>query len=138
MDVFVGVSIGDYKLMRNNGDGIFIDVIVGFGVEGMIVIGIENVIYDFNNDGNLDIVFNGNIFIGNGDFIFVLVNNFLLDNNGVFGDLNNDGYIDSFLEGNIYMNNGGLNYWLIINIIGVESNINGLGVCVEIESVLGI
>jgi hypothetical protein len=137
MDVFVGASTGDHKLMRNNGDGTFTDVTAGSGAEGMTDTGIENATHDFNNDGYPDIASNGNILIGNGDLTFALVNDLLPDNNGSFADLNNDGFLDCFSEGNIFMNNANSNHWLTINTIGVESNINGLGARVEIESASG-
>ena len=51
---FVGASSGSHKLMRNNSDGSFTDVTTGAGVSGAIN-GHENVSYDIDNDGYLDI-----------------------------------------------------------------------------------
>lgn len=134
MDVFVGASTGAHKLMSNNGDGTFTDVTAGSGVEAMGDTGIENATHDFNNDGFADIASNGNLLLGNGDMTFTLYNSILPSNNGSFGDLNNDGFIDSFTGGTIYMNDANANNWLTINTVGVESNINGLGARVEIET----
>ena len=59
--------------------------------------------------------------------------------NGPVGDLNNDGYLDvvSPFGGQVYFNQSEGNNYLKINPIGVESNKNGLGARVTIESSMG-
>lgn len=137
MDVFVGASSGTHKLMRNDIDtsGTFTEVTNSSGVLALTATGIENVTYDFNNDGNLDIASNGNILFGNGDLTFSSNIN-IVPNGGSFGDLNNDGFIDAF-GGTIYMNDTNANNWITINTIGTVSNINGIGARIVLETSSG-
>ncbi|KRO67172.1 MAG: hypothetical protein ABR84_00740 [Cryomorphaceae bacterium BACL21 MAG-121220-bin10] len=138
MDVFVGNSVDpEHKLMTNNGDGTFTNVTAGSGVEDLTTTGIENCAYDFDNDGYIDIVSNGNIFFNNGDMTFTLETDLLPSNNGAFGDLNNDGFVDSFTGSTIFKNNGNTNHYLTINTVGVQSNRNGIGARVSLTSGLG-
>lgn len=138
MDVYVGASStsnGDSKLMRNNGDGTFTDVTAGSGVLAA-QLGIENAPADFDNDGNVDILSNGDILFGNGDLTFA---NFSTNvpPSGAIGDANNDGFLDVFRNGNIYINNTNSNNWIKINTVGTMSNINGIGARVEIVTPSG-
>ena len=137
MDVFVGASSGTHKLMRNDIDtsGMFTEVTTGSGILTLTDTGIENVPYDFDNDGNLDVASNGNILFGNGDMTFS-VNENIIPNGGSFGDLNNDGFIDAF-GGSIYMNDTNTNNWITINTIGTTSNINGIGARIVLETSSG-
>ncbi|WP_299519735.1 FG-GAP-like repeat-containing protein [Winogradskyella sp.] len=138
MDVYVGASNttnGDSKLMRNNGDGTFTDVTSGSGVLAA-QLGIENAPADFDNDGYLDILSNGDILFGNGDLTFTNYS----DNvppTGAIGDANNDGFLDVFRSGQIYINDTNSNNWVKINTVGVVSNINAIGARVEIETPSG-
>lgn len=139
LDIFIGSSDGSFthKLNRNNGDGTFTDISAFTGINELTITGIENCSYDFNNDGYIDILSNGNILLNNGDFTFTLIPYALPNNNGSLGDLNNDGFIDCFTGGTVYYNDANENHWLTINTIGVESNINGIGARVAITSELG-
>jgi len=138
MDVFVGASSGTHKLMRNNGDSSFTDVTSGAGVSGAPN-GHENVSYDIDNDGYLDILCNGTIMYGKGDLTFEDADNGQIDyKNGSFGDLNNDGFIDAYYNGNIYWNLTTDNNWIKINTIGTASNIDGIGARVEIYTDSGV
>ena len=139
MDVYVGASStsnGDSKLMQNNGDGTFTDVTAGSGVLAASL-GIENAPADFDNDGFVDILSNGDILFNNGDFTFT---NYSanMPPSGAIGDTNNDGFLDVFKNGNIYLNNTNTNNWLKINTVGTISNINGIGARVEIQTPSGI
>jgi hypothetical protein len=134
MDVFVGASSGAHKLMRNNGNGSFDDVTSGAGVSSPAN-GFENVSYDIDNDGFLDIVSNGSILYGKGDLTFEDADANQLDyKNGSFGDLNSDGFIDAYYNGNIYWNLTTPNNWITINTVGVVSNIDGIGARVELTT----
>ncbi|GAA0736876.1 FG-GAP-like repeat-containing protein [Gaetbulibacter jejuensis] len=134
MDVFVGASSGSHKLMRNNGNGTFTDVTSGAGVSTAPT-GHENVSYDFDNDGFLDIACNGTIMYGKGDLTFEDIDNAQLSYaNGSFGDLNNDGFIDAYYNETIYWNNTTPNNWITINTVGTVSNIHGIGARVEIHT----
>ncbi|MDC7994938.1 FG-GAP-like repeat-containing protein [Altibacter sp. HG106] len=141
MDIWIGASTttdGFHRLMQNNGDGTFTDVIESSGLMGFSATGIENCPGDFNNDGNLDVLSNGNILLGNGDMTFTVESNVLSSSNGAVGDLNNDGFLDAFIGGSIYYNVGNSNNWIAINTVGVESNIHGIGARVEIETDSGV
>lgn len=133
MDVYVGASSlfsGDSTLMRNNGDGTFTDITAGSGVLDA-QLGIENAPADFDNDGYVDILTNGNILFNNGDFTFSnFPNN--MPPSGAIGDANNDGFLDVFKSGTIHLNNTNANNWIKINTVGTDSNINGIGARVEI------
>ncbi len=138
MDVYVGASSdsnGDSKLMRNNGDGTFTNVTSGSGVLADNM-GIENAPADFDNDGFVDILTNGNILFNNGDLTFT---NFStnMPASGAIGDANNDGFMDVFDNGTIYINNTNSNNWLAINTVGTVSNLNGIGARVEITTASG-
>ncbi|NRD22261.1 VCBS repeat-containing protein [Winogradskyella litoriviva] len=138
MDVYVGASTtsnGPSKLMQNNGDGTFTDVTFGSGVD-LAALGIENAPADFDNDGYIDILSNGDILFNNGDFTFT---NFStnMPPSGAIGDTNNDGFLDIFRNRNIYLNNANTNHWIKINTIGTSSNINGIGARIEIETSTG-
>jgi hypothetical protein len=138
MDVFVGASSGSHKLMRNNGDGSFTDVTTGAGVSGAPT-GHENVSYDIDNDGYLDILCNGTILYGKGDLTFEDADNAQINyKNGSLGDLNNDGFIDAYFGGNIYWNLTTNNNWIKINTVGTASNIDGIGARVEIYTDSGV
>lgn len=139
MDGYIGASNttnGDSKLMRNNGDGTFTDVTAGSGVLAA-QLGIENAPADFDNDGNLDILSNGDILFGNGDLTFTNYSN-NMPPTGAIGDANNDGFLDIFRSGNLYINNTNSNNWIKINTVGTASNINGIGARVEIQTPAGI
>ncbi|WP_157811578.1 FG-GAP-like repeat-containing protein [Lacinutrix sp. Bg11-31] len=139
MDVFVGSSDPNdpHKLMRNdmNTIGTFTNVSVGSGSVNATTFNHENVAYDFDNDGFLDIASNGDILFGNGDLTFAVFDD-LVPDDGSFGDLNNDGFIDAF-GGDIVMNNTNSNNWIVINTNGTSSNIDGIGARVELTTALG-
>ncbi|WP_255572895.1 FG-GAP-like repeat-containing protein [Hanstruepera marina] len=143
MDLFVGASSGTHKLMRNdvNTAGNFTDVTASSNVLDLTTTGHENLAFDFDNDGNLDIVSNGNLLFGNGDLTFTSYENIFPYVNGSFGDLNNDGFIDAVTQGStgtIYFNNTVTNNWIKIHTKGTLSNINGIGARVEIHTSSGI
>ncbi|MFT6996997.1 MAG: hypothetical protein ACJAQ4_000742 [Cryomorphaceae bacterium] len=129
MDVFVGASSfsdGSHKMMVNNGDGTFSDMTVGTGLESLGGTSIEWVTHDFDNDGYLDIMGGaGNILKNNGDMSFAITNVDFF--NGPVGDLNNDGFLDVVSNSQIQYNDANENNYLVVNTIGTESNLNGIG-----------
>jgi hypothetical protein len=139
MDVFVGASSfndGHHKLMHNNGDGTFSDVSAGSGFEEINSTSRENVTYDFDNDGYLDIYGAGGvIMINNGDMTFT--DSQVLIPNSPVGDLNDDGFVDIVHNNTIHLNDGNENNWIKIGVIGNESNRNGIGARIEVYSELG-
>lgn len=140
MDAFVGAnsfSDGGHKLMLNNGDGTFTDVTSGSGLSTYTNSGRENVAHDFDNDGFIDIASNGDILLNNGDMTFTVYTDLLPNSNGSFGDLNNDGFMDAFYADNLYLNNINSNNWLKVVTVGTNSNLNGIGARVEIQTAAG-
>lgn len=137
MDVFIGASSfsdGGHKMMQNNGDGTFTDITATMGPDiSSLGTDIENVPADFNNDGYIDILTNGNIMGNNGDGTFTRYTS-SIPANGAIGDLNNDGYLDVFNANNLHLNNGGVNNYLKIRLVGTQSNINGIGARIEVNS----
>ena len=138
MDVYVGASSGGvHTLMRNDG-GVFTDISAGSGVDLLTFTSVETVTYDFDNDGNLDLVSGNNIMFGDGNMNFTLHTE-VFPGTGAYGDVNNDGYIDAFNSGNIYINNKETNNnWIKIHTVGTTSNANGIGARVEIHTDSGI
>lgn len=138
MDGWIGASTfnsGFHRLMRNNGNGTFTDVINASGLTGFNVTDIENQTYDFDNDGNADIVSGGRILYGNGDLTFSVSSTNI--GNGGFGDVNGDGFIDALAFGQLIVNNGNNNNWLKINTVGIQSNLSGIGARVELTTASG-
>jgi ASPIC and UnbV/FG-GAP-like repeat/Secretion system C-terminal sorting domain len=139
MDVVIGASSftsGGHKVYRNDGVDGFTEISAGSGWDVYNGTGIEYCPGDFNNDGWVDVLASGNtIFLNNGDWTFSP--NPVGFNNGPIGDLNGDGYLDILNGTTAQMNQGGLYKHLIIRTIGVESNKNGLGARITVESDLG-
>ncbi len=136
MDALIGANSfadGGHKLMKNNGDGTFSDITAGSGWETDNFSGIEYISFDFDNDGFADIMGGGShIYMNNGDFTFYEFNSGVPI--GAVGDLNNDGFLDIQSGGNVYFNTGNDNNWIKINLLGVASNVNGIGARVEVYS----
>jgi hypothetical protein len=136
MDVVVGASSsinGNHKVMRNNGDGTFTDITVGSGFDTFPSNGIEWAPADFNNDGLVDVIGAGStIMVNLGDFTFG--QNAVTFGVGPMGDLNNDGFLDVVAGSTIHLGVPNENNFLVINTIGTESNKNGIGARVTVES----
>lgn len=132
MDCWVGASSGSHKMMQNNGDGTFSDITASTGLASFSTTGIENTPHDFDNDGYIDILSNGNILFNNGDGTFT-VNSSGMPPSGAVGDLNDDGFLDVF-NGSLYYNDTNSNNWLKIVTIGTQSNLNGIGARIELNS----
>jgi hypothetical protein len=133
MDCFVGSSLSseDHKLMQND-NGVFTDITTSAGLDSFSDYGHENQPFDFNNDGYVDIYSNGNILINDGDGTFTIFSSGI-PQEGAVGDLNDDGFLDVF-NSQIYYNDGNANNWLKVNLIGTDSNINGIGARIEVSS----
>lgn len=140
-DAYIGASTfadGGHKMMINNGDGTFTDQVIGTNMENFNYGGLENVSYDFDNDGWPDIMGdanNGYIFFNNGDMTFSRMT--LGFAGGAVGDLDNNGFLDIYKDGKILYNQGNDNNWLKVVTIGTESNTNGIGARIELTSELG-
>lgn len=143
MDVIVGVNSGSdgyTKVKKNNGDGTFSNVTPGSGYDTDTALGREYVAQDFDNDGFLDVLGSGNtIMFGDGNFHFTPNPNTypLSAYDRPIGDLNNDGFLDIQNGSTVLFNNGNANNWINVDLIGVQSNRNGIGARVEIYGAWG-
>ena len=135
MDVLVGASSGSNELMRNNGDGTFTDITTGSGFDTFNITSVEYLAKDFNNDGFIDVLASGIIMINNGDMTFSQSEHVV--GKGAVGDINNDGFLDVFSDGIIKVNDNTEGNWLKVNLIGEDSNLDGIGARVKIVSALG-
>lgn len=125
-------------VMANNGDGTFTNQTAGSGLDGVDG-SVTCTTFDFNNDGFLDIYIEvgARLYLGNGDLTFT-PNTFLPPIRGSVGDANNDGFLDIYRNNNLRVNDGNDNNWLKLNLKGVQSNYNGIGAIITIETASGI
>ena len=155
LDIFQTTTADDINqdesrnlMLLNLGDGQFLDVTegVGLGVNILGWSGLGAVFADVDNDGDLDLVI-ALSHTQSGDENFLLLN----DGSGIFtdatdqsgidenggdlavGDFDEDGFVDLFYpsltrnRASFYRNNGNNNHWLRVELIGIESNRNGIG-----------
>ena len=140
---------GNY-LLKNNGDETFTEVAEDLGVSVNKSCWGTN-FFDYDNDMDLDLYVcaavgpsNGQneFFKNNGDGTFNRMLGIGLDDDyksygmGI-GDFNNDGFSDIAVNNqqvlpNLYLNSGGTNNWVKLNLVGVESNRDGIGSWVEV------
>ncbi len=123
------------RFFRNNGDGTFTDIIDQTGIDFYASPGDwNNASGDFNNDGYMDIFseLDNEFYLGNGDLTFTgqTINELFIS--GGIGDFNNDGFLDVVRSKGLWINDGNDNNWLKVNLIGIESNPNGIGARVEV------
>lgn len=139
MDCFIGASTswnGMHKFYLNNGDGTFTNITEGSGFDDVLTMGIENIPGDFNNDGWVDVLGLGSTFmVNNGDMTFTP--SLCPFYSAPYGDLNNDGYLDFYSIDAVYYNTLEGNNWIKINPVGTESNKNGIGARITLNSAMG-
>jgi hypothetical protein len=138
MDVIITASSGTHRFFRNNIDGttvideVFTNITAGSGWDTNSSTNIDNIAYDFDNDGKVDVLGGGGkIMFNQGDNVFAPVSVAGLSVSAV-GDLNNDGFLD-FQSGSTIkyaIPNG--NNWIKLTLTGIQSNSNGIGARVEI------
>ncbi|MBT4499160.1 MAG: T9SS type A sorting domain-containing protein [Gemmatimonadetes bacterium] len=122
-------------LLLNLGEGAFLDVTESVGLPGLTSNPAGVNMADVDNDGDLDLLTASPHFL------------FLNDGNGVFADstafsgiggrvaftvsfasYDLDGFLDVvFGAGGLWRNRGNGNHWLRVELVGVESNRNGIG-----------
>jgi hypothetical protein len=147
------------RLMRNNGKGGFDDIGLDSGLSqaNAQYVSWGSGVYDFDNDGLLDImVFHGGLIhlipqehsvfrgLGQGRFADVslqagaVVNTRTVARGACFADYDNDGKVDAFLvnlgaRGTLLHNvSTGTGHWLALQLKGSKSNRDGIGARVEV------
>ena len=158
LDLFV--SDGHYnRMLRNTGKLNFEDIGAGNGVSqaNAQYVSWGTSVYDFDNDGLLDVlIFHGGLIhlipqehtlfqgLGSGKFADVsenagaVINDRTVARGACFGDYDNDGKIDAFLvnlgaKAKLVHNvSAGTGHWLAIKLVGTKSNRDGIGAKVEI------
>ncbi|MBI3510903.1 MAG: VCBS repeat-containing protein [Bacteroidetes bacterium] len=159
MDAFVLNYDVNSKLMINNGNGVFTDVMAASGIPTTTTYFGENATWsDFDNDGYLDLLITGDnhyLYRNNHNNTFTNISTpFPYSNNQIrgqgIGDLNGDGFLDVYATyANLYnspsarndkvwinTNSTNGNHWVKYNLIGGAtpgmSNKNGIGAIVKI------
>ena len=142
MDIIITASSGSHRFFRNNFEttgnlSAFSDITAGSGWDTNSSTNTDNIAYDFDNDGKVDVLGGGNkIMFNQGNNIFAPVSYTGLAVSAV-GDLNDDGFLD-FQSGTTIryaVPNG--NNWIKFNLQGIQSNRNGIGARVEIYGAWG-
>jgi len=144
MDIIITASAGLHHYFRNNLDTTnsteeaYTEITSGSGWDTNSSTNIDNVAYDFDNDGFVDVLGGGNKIMfnngGNGTFSPITYGAISI---GAIGDLNNDGFLDIQNGSKIHYANPNGNNWLKLSFQGVASNSNGIGARVEITGTWG-
>lgn len=143
MDVVITASSGLHKYFRNNLDTTntteeaFTNITAGSGWDTNTTTNIDNVAYDFDNDGFVDIIGGGNkIMFNQGNSTFAPITYSGIGVSAI-GDLNNDGFLDFQSGTTIRYAVPNANNWIKVTLQGIQSNSNGIGARVEILGAWG-
>ena len=143
MDIIITASSGSHKYFRNNLDTsnsteeAYTNITAGSGWDTNTSTNIDNVTYDFDNDGFLDVLgASGKIMFNqhNSTFAPVTFSGIAV---GAIGDLNNDGFLDILNGSTVRYAVPNTNKWLEVALQGIQSNVNGIGARVEIHGAWG-
>lgn len=137
-DAYIANHAWANRLMHNNGDGTFTDIIDGSGLPANDLGAWNCDGHDFDNNGFVDIFCENNqeIHLNNGDGTFTGYD--LPMSRGGIGDFNNDGFLDVISGSNMWVNNGNDNNYVKFNLEGLVSNKDAIGARVEIYGDWGI
>ncbi len=126
------------RLMENNGDGTFTDIIAGSGINASDLGAWNCDAGDFDNNGYIDIFSEmaDELWMNNGDGTFSPIN--LNFDSGGIGDFNNDGFLDVINGNNLWVNDGNDNNYIKFNLTGLVSNKDAIGARVEIYGDFGM
>lgn len=161
LDAFINNHGANCLLMINNGNGTFTDQTSASGLLPTLgaaagLLGIQAIFRDFNNDGFVDLLYSGEkhyLFYNDGDGTFTVASNPFSSadiHSFALGDLNHDGFVDvyaghgsgyngvsSSVTDDLFLNNGNSNHWVAVQLVGTQSNRNGIGARVEIYGAWG-
>lgn len=143
MDVIITASSGTHKYFRNNLDTsnsteeAFSNITAGSGWDTNTSTNIDNITYDFDNDGFLDVLGGGSKIMFNQHNSTFAPFSYSGIGVGAVGDLNNDGFLDIQNGSTIRYAVPNTNKWLKVALQGIQSNSNGIGARVEIYGAWG-
>ena len=143
MDIIITASAGTHKYFRNNLDTnnsveeAYTNITAGSGWDTNASTNIDNVAYDFDNNGFVDVLGGGNkIMFNNGNSTFTPVT-YSGISVGAIGDLNDDGFLDIMNGATVRYAVPNTNKWIKVALQGIQSNSNGIGARVEIYGAFG-
>ncbi len=138
MDIIITASASLHKYFRNNLDTTntteegFTNITAGSGWDTNTATNIDNIAYDFDNNGFVDVLGGGSkIMFNQGNSTFKSTG-YVGISVGAVGDLNNDGFLDIQNGTTIRYAVPNGNNWIKFSLQGVQSNRNGIGARVEI------
>lgn len=143
MDIIITASSGTHKYFRNNLDTTnnveeaYTNITAGSGWDTNPSLNIDNVTYDFDNDGFLDVLGGGGKIMYNQHNSTFAPVAYAGIGVGAIGDLNNDGFLDILNGSTIRYAVPNSNKWLKVALQGIQSNIDGIGARVEIHGAWG-
>ena len=143
MDIIITASNGSHKYFRNNLDTsnsveeAYSNITVGSGWDTNASTNIDNIAYDFDNNGFVDVLGGGNkIMFNNGNSTFTSVT-YSGISVGAIGDLNDDGFLDILNGSTVRYAVPNTNKWIKVALQGIQTNSNGIGARVEIHGAFG-
>lgn len=142
MDIIITSSASAHHYFRNNFEttgtlSAFTEITTGSGWDTNSSTNIDNIAYDFDNDGFVDVLGGGNkIMFNQGDGTFI-PQSYSSISVGAVGDLNNDGFLDIQNGSTIRYAVPNGNNWFKVKLQGIQSNSNGIGARVEIYGPFG-